>query len=106
MTPQTVNAYYNPLVNEIAFPAGILQPPFFHKDFPAAMNYGAIGTVMGHELTHGFDDQGRKFDDDGALARLVGPRRRSPHSRSAPPASTTSTRRSRSSRACKVNGKL
>ena len=67
MTPQTVNAYYSPLLNEMVFPAGILQPPFFHKDFPAAMNYGAVGTVMGHELTHGFDDQGRKFDPSGEL---------------------------------------
>jgi endothelin-converting enzyme/putative endopeptidase len=67
MTPQMVNAYYNPLQNEIAFPAGILQPPFFHRDFPAAMNYGAIGAVMGHELSHGFDDQGRKFAPDGQL---------------------------------------
>ncbi len=67
MTPQLVNAYYNPLQNEIAFPAGILQPPFFHKDFPAALNYGAIGAVMGHELTHGFDDQGRKTDGEGVL---------------------------------------
>ncbi|MEZ5331087.1 MAG: M13 family metallopeptidase [Thermoanaerobaculia bacterium] len=67
MTPQRVNAYYNPLWNEIVFPAGILQPPFFHKDFPAAMNYGGIGGVIGHELTHGFDDQGRKFAPDGRL---------------------------------------
>ncbi len=67
MTPQLVNAYYNPLQNEIVFPAGILQPPFFHKDHPAALNYGAIGAVMGHELTHGFDDQGRKTDGDGVL---------------------------------------
>ena len=67
MTPQMVNAYYNPLQNEIAFPAGILQPPFFHRDFPAAMNYGAVGAVMGHELSHGFDDQGRKFAPDGQL---------------------------------------
>ncbi|MGD8377286.1 MAG: M13 family metallopeptidase [Acidobacteriota bacterium] len=67
MTPQQVNAYYNPLLNEIVFPAGILQPPFFHKDFPAAMNYGGIGGVIGHELTHGFDDQGRKFAPDGQL---------------------------------------
>jgi len=67
MTPQTVNAYYNPLQNEIAFPAGILQPPMFHRDFPAAMNYGAIGAVVGHEVTHGFDDQGRKFDPKGTL---------------------------------------
>ena len=67
MTPQTVNAYYNPLLNEIAFPAGILQPPMFHRDFPAALNYGAIGAVVGHEITHGFDDQGRKFDPKGEL---------------------------------------
>jgi endothelin-converting enzyme/putative endopeptidase len=67
MTPEQVNAYYNPLWNEIVFPAGILQPPFFHKDFPAAMNYGAVGGVIGHELTHGFDDQGRKFAPDGKL---------------------------------------
>ena len=67
MTPQMVNAYYNPLLNEIAFPAGILQPPFFHRTFPAAMNYGAIGAVIGHELTHGFDDTGRKFDPSGEM---------------------------------------
>ena len=67
MTPQQVNAYYNPLYNEIVFPAGILQPPFFEDDYPAAMNYGAIGAVIGHELTHGFDDSGRKFAPDGEL---------------------------------------
>jgi predicted metalloendopeptidase len=67
MTPQMVNAYNNPLMNEMAYPAGILQPPFFHRDFPAAMNYGAIGGGIGHELTHGFDDQGRKFDPKGRL---------------------------------------
>jgi predicted metalloendopeptidase len=67
MTPPTVNAYYNPLRNEMVFPAGILQPPFFHRDFPRAMNYGAMGMGMGHELTHGFDDQGRKFDPSGQL---------------------------------------
>jgi putative endopeptidase len=67
MTPPTVNAYYNPLNNEMVFPAGILQPPFFSKDFPAAMNYGGMGMVMGHELTHGFDDEGRKFDAQGRL---------------------------------------
>jgi predicted metalloendopeptidase len=67
MTPPTVNAYYNPLNNEMVFPAGILQPPFFLKDYPAAMNYGGIGMVMGHELTHGFDDEGRKFDAQGKL---------------------------------------
>ena len=73
MTPQMVNAYYNPLWNEIAFPAGILQPPFFHKDFPAAMNYGGIGSVIGHELTHGFDDQGRKFGPDGRFSEWWAP---------------------------------
>lgn len=67
MTPQTVNAYYHPLMNEIVFPAGILQPPFFHKDADDAVNYGAIGVVIGHEMTHGFDDQGRKFDMNGNL---------------------------------------
>ncbi len=67
MTPPTVNAYYNPLQNEMVFPAGILQPPFFDRSFPMAMNFGGIGMVMGHELTHGFDDQGRKFDPTGKL---------------------------------------
>ena len=67
MTPQVVNAYYNPLNNEFAYPAGILQAPFFDRSFPAARNYGGIGAVMGHELSHGFDDQGRKFDGDGKL---------------------------------------
>ena len=67
MTPPTVNAYYNPLVNEIVFPAGILQPPFFSREFPAAMNYGAMGMVIGHEITHGFDDEGRKFAPDGSV---------------------------------------
>ncbi len=67
MNAQTVNAGYNPLLNSFTYPAGILQPPFFHKDFPMAMNYGAMGYVMGHELTHGFDDQGRKFDEQGRL---------------------------------------
>jgi putative endopeptidase len=67
MTPPTVNAYYNPSFNEIVFPAGILQPPFFDADADDAVNYGAIGMVIGHELTHGFDDQGRKFDAAGNL---------------------------------------
>ncbi|GHT49576.1 peptidase M13 [Bacteroidia bacterium] len=67
MTPQTVNAYYNPSTNEICFPAGILQPPFFNMDADDAVNYGAIGVVIGHEMSHGFDDQGRKFDKDGNL---------------------------------------
>ncbi len=73
MTPQQVNAYYSPLNNEIVFPAGILQPPFFSKDFPAAMNYGAIGMVVGHELSHGFDDQGRKFSPTGKLEEWWAP---------------------------------
>ncbi|HHW81272.1 MAG TPA: M13 family metallopeptidase [Bacteroidales bacterium] len=67
MSPQTVNAYYSPTSNEICFPAGILQPPFFHMDADDAVNYGGIGVVIGHEMTHGFDDQGRKFDKDGNL---------------------------------------
>ncbi|MBQ9076532.1 MAG: M13 family metallopeptidase [Muribaculaceae bacterium] len=65
MPPQTVNAYYSPLSNEICFPAGILQPPFFDPNADDALNYGAIGVVIGHEMTHGFDDQGRQFDKDG-----------------------------------------
>ncbi len=68
MSPQTVNAYYNPSSNEICFPAAILQPPFFNADADDAVNYGAIGVVIGHEMTHGFDDQGRQFDKDGNLA--------------------------------------
>ena len=68
MTPQTVNAYYNPTTNEICFPAGILQYPFFDMNADDAFNYGAIGVVIGHEMTHGFDDQGRQFDKDGNLA--------------------------------------
>lgn len=68
MSPQTVNAYYNPSSNEICFPAGILQPPFFYMDGDDAINYGGIGVVIGHEMTHGFDDQGRKFDKEGNLA--------------------------------------
>ena len=67
MTPQTVNAYYNPTTNEICFPAGILQYPFFDMQADDAFNYGAIGVVIGHEMTHGFDDQGRQFDKDGNL---------------------------------------
>jgi len=68
MSPQTVNAYYNPSTNEICFPAGILQPPFFDPEADDAVNYGAIGVVIGHEMTHGFDDQGRQFDKDGNFA--------------------------------------
>ena len=67
MTPQTVNAYNNPVFNEVVFPAAILQPPFFDPNADMAINYGAIGGVIGHEMTHGFDDEGRKFDDQGHL---------------------------------------
>nr|CAG4649968.1 EOG090X01U4 [Sida crystallina] len=68
MTPPTVNAYYTPNKNQIVFPAGILQKPFFDTNFPFSLNFGAMGVVMGHELTHAFDDQGREFDKDGDLA--------------------------------------
>jgi putative endopeptidase len=67
MTPQTVNAYYNSGMNEIVFPAAILQPPFFDADGDPAANYGAIGAVIGHEIGHGFDDQGSRYDGDGNL---------------------------------------
>jgi predicted metalloendopeptidase len=67
MTPPTVNAYYNPLMNDINFPAGILQPPFYDNKADDAVNYGGIGVVIGHEMTHGFDDEGRQFDPDGNL---------------------------------------
>jgi endothelin-converting enzyme/putative endopeptidase len=67
MVPPQVNAYYDPAMNEMVFPAGILQPPFFTRGAPDAVNYGAIGMVVGHELTHGFDDEGRQFDAEGNL---------------------------------------
>jgi putative endopeptidase len=67
MTPQTVNAYYNPGMNEIVFPAAILRPPFFDPDADDAVNYGGIGAVIGHEIGHGFDDQGSKYDGNGLL---------------------------------------
>src|SRR5207342_1055686 len=67
MTPQTVNAYYNPELNEIVFPAAILQPPFFDPAADDAVNYGGIGAVIGHEISHGFDDQGSKYDAKGVL---------------------------------------
>ena len=67
MTPPTVNAYFSPTENEIVFPAGILQPPFFDPDLDDAVNYGSIGGTIAHEITHGFDDEGRKYDSDGNL---------------------------------------
>jgi putative endopeptidase len=67
MTPPTINAYYDPQLNTINFPAGILQPPYFEKDFDPSVNYGSIGAVIGHEITHGFDDEGRQFDATGNL---------------------------------------
>ena len=67
MTPQTVNAYYHPSLNEIVFPAAILQPPFFNPEADDAVNYGAMGAVVGHEMTHGFDDKGRKFNYEGNM---------------------------------------
>jgi putative endopeptidase len=67
MTPPTINAYYEPTQNNINFPAGILQPPFYFPNGDDAVNYGAIGVVIGHEITHGFDDQGRQYDGDGNL---------------------------------------
>jgi putative endopeptidase len=68
MTPPTVNAYYNPTTNEITFPAGIMQPPFFNPNADDAVNYGGMGGAIGHEITHGFDDQGRQFDAQGNLS--------------------------------------
>lgn len=67
MSPQTVNAYFNPLYNEIVFPAAILQPPFYDYEADAAVNYGGIGAVIGHEISHAFDDSGARFDSDGNL---------------------------------------
>ena len=93
MTPPTVNAYYNPNLNEIVFPAGILQPPFFDPQADDAVNYGAIGMVIGHELTHGFDDQGRKFDAAGNLRDWWLPQDERTYKQRAPswPSSTAAT---------------
>merc|ERR1712025_327984 len=67
MLPQEINAYFNPELNEIVFPAAILQPPFFSAEVDDALNYGGIGAVIGHEITHGYDDKGRKYDSSGNL---------------------------------------
>ena len=113
MTPQTVNAYYNPGMNEIVFPAAILQPPFFDAEADDAANYGGIGAVIGHEIGHGFDDQGAKYDGDGNLVDWwtdedraeFGTRTRTAHrairsvrTARARAAASTSTARSRSGR--------
>ena len=96
MTPPTVNAYYNPSVNEIVFPAGILQPPFFDPKADDAVNYGGIGMVIGHEMTHGFDDQGRQFDANGNLRDWWTPHDAEVYKARAErsPSSTTAMRRS------------
>src|SRR4029078_4167580 len=73
MYPQTINAYYNPLANQITFPAAIVQPPFFDRNADPAANYGAIGAVIGHEMGHGFDNQGSKFDPKGELRHWWSP---------------------------------
>jgi endothelin-converting enzyme/putative endopeptidase len=73
MTPQTINAYYSPLTNQITFPAAILQPPYFNPRADPAVNYGAIGAVIGHEIGHGFDDQGSRFDPQGRLRNWWSP---------------------------------
>ena len=100
MTPPTVNAYYNPLENNINFPAGILQPPFYDKKADDATNFGAIGAVIGHELTHGFDDEGSQFDAQGNLQRLVDARRTASASTSWSSASSTNTTASSWSTTC------
>ena len=97
MTPPTVNAYYNPQMNNINFPAGILQPPFYDPKADDAVNYGAIGAVIGHELTHGFDDEGSQFDADGNLQELVdGERPRAVRQARGSASSTSTTASSRS----------
>ena len=91
MSPPTVNAYYNPNLNEIVFPAGILQPPFFNPNADDAVNYGGIGAVIGHEMTHGFDDQGRQYDAGRQSARLVDARPRPRLTPNAPRRSSRNT---------------
>ena len=105
MTPQTVNAYYNPSLNEIVFPAAILQPPFFDMAADDAVNYGAIGAVIGHEISHGFDDQGSQFDGDGKLRNWWTDADRKAFEASAPSWSR-STRATSRMPGKKLNGKL
>ena len=93
-----VNAYYHPLLNEIVFPAGILRPPFFYADADDAVNYGAIGAVIGHEITHGFDDQGSHFDARAASCGTGGPRRTAPSSTRRAPGARRPVRRVRGAR--------
>ena len=98
MTPMTVNAYYNPLLNEIVFPAAILQPPFFDPNADDAVNYGGIGAVIGHEISHGFDDQGRQYDARPASSPTGGPRTTPTSSRPPPRSWSRSTARTARSR--------
>ena len=100
MTPQTINAYYNPVRNEIVFPAAILQPPFFNLEADDAVNYGGIGAVIGHEMGHGFDDQGRRFDAHRRAARLVDARPTKRNTRSARRCSSSSSTSSSRCPAC------
>ena len=105
MTPPTVNARYSPSLNDILFPAGILQPPFFDPDADDAVNYGAIGVVIGHEMTHGFDDSGRQYDADGNLRDWWTPDDRE-GTRSRSTASSPSTTPTPCVDTVHVNGKL
>ncbi len=97
MTPPTVNAYYNPQMNDINFPAGVLQPPLYDPKMDDAPNYGNTGGTIGHELTHGFDDEGRQFDAKGNLQGLVDEEGRRGVRAARRSASSTSTRSTRSS---------
>ena len=105
MTPQTVNAYYNPLANQITFPAAILQPPYFDPNADPAVNYGAIGAIIGHEMGHGFDDQGSQFGPTGKFENWWTPRRRRPI-RSTPPRWPAQYDAYEAIPGTKINGKL